>query len=271
MTKHIYTSYEFQGGATATGIPTPVNSSDAVPKNYVDSIAAGISWKESVRAASTANVTIANPATAIFDTVTLIAGDRLLLKNQTAPEENGIYVFNGASSPLTRSLDADTFASLEAAIVTVEEGAANAGTSWRQTQVNGVLGTDDILFTPFIAATPDATETTAGKVEVATQSEVNSGAATGGSGAPLVVTPETLNDWDGRLLRFAANVGDGSNNSFTITHNFGTRDVSVAVYKNSGSYDDVEVSVQRPSTNAVVLNFAPTVPTTNQFRVVILA
>ncbi len=271
MVKHIYTSYEFQGGATATGIPTPVNSSDAVPKSYVDSLSSGVSWKESARVASTANVTISNPGTAVFDGVTLSNGDRILLKDQTSAPSNGIYVFNGASSPLTRALDADVFDELEAAVITIEEGTANAGTSWRQTQVNGVIGTNDILWTPFIAATPDATTTTAGKVEIATQTEVNAGTATGGTGAPLVVTPETLNAWSGRPLRFAANVGDGSNDTFTITHNFGTRDVSVVVYKNGGNYDDVEVSVQRPSTNAISLSFAPTVPTSNQFRVVIQA
>jgi len=65
---------------------------------------------------------------------------------------------------------------------------------------------------------------------------------------------------------FAANVGDGVNVSYVITHNLGTRDVDVTVYRNATPFDEVIVDVQHTSTNTITLGFT-TAPTTNQFRV----
>jgi hypothetical protein len=73
--------------------------------------------KGSVVAASTGNVTVSNPGTATFDGVVLSNGDRLLLKNQTAPAENGIYVFNGSAAALTRASDMDAWAEVPGAFV----------------------------------------------------------------------------------------------------------------------------------------------------------
>ena len=60
-----------------------------------------------------------------------------------------------------------------------------------------------------------------------------------------------------------------SNTSYTITHNLGTRDVTVAVYRNSGSYDEVVCDVNHTSTTALTLVFT-SAPTSNQYRVVVL-
>lgn len=269
MPKSIYTDYSFQGGATVTGLPTPANSSDAATKSYVDALVEGVAWKDSVRAATTAAVTIANPGTSTIDGVTLTSGDRVLVKDQNTAAENGIYVFNGSSTAMTRALDASTFAELEAAVVVVEEGSTHAATSWRQTQVNGTLGSSSVSWTSFLPTTPDASTTTAGKVELGTQAEVDAGTATGGSGAALVVTPATLASWASRPLRYAAAVGDGSNTSYTITHNLGTRDVVVSLYTNSGNYDEVIADVRHSTTNTVTLVFS-SAPASNAYRVVIL-
>ena len=67
---------------------------------------------------------------------------------------------------------------------------------------------------------------------------------------------------------YAADVGNGTDTSITVTHNLGTRDVTVQVYRNSGNYDEVIVETRRATTNTVVLVFA-TAPTSNQYRVVI--
>jgi len=67
---------------------------------------------------------------------------------------------------------------------------------------------------------------------------------------------------------FAANVGNGSLTSITVTHGQGTRDVIVSVYRNSTPWDDIECEIQRPNTNDIVLIFA-TAPTTNEYRVVV--
>lgn len=99
-----------------------------------------------VRAATTANITI---ATALnngdtLDGLTLATGDRVLVKDQSAPAQNGVYVV-GASP--ARSTDFDAWEEFPGATVDVTEGTANAGTLWRCTATSGgTLGTTAIEF-----------------------------------------------------------------------------------------------------------------------------
>jgi len=67
---------------------------------------------------------------------------------------------------------------------------------------------------------------------------------------------------------YAANFGDNTNTVFTITHSLGTRDVLVAVYRNSSPWDEIECDVERTSTSVVTLTVTP-IPTTDEFRVVV--
>lgn len=86
---------------------TPVVNNDLVNKGYVLDVLAGLrDPKDAVRVASTANVDIATGGLLNIDGVVVSAGDRVLLKNQTAQAENGIYL--AAAGSWTRSLDADT-------------------------------------------------------------------------------------------------------------------------------------------------------------------
>jgi len=87
-------------------VATPTANDHAANKSYVDSVASGLDVKQSVRAASTADVTLSGPV-ATIDGVTMSSGDRVLLKNQSAAAENGIYVFNGSASAMTRATDMD--------------------------------------------------------------------------------------------------------------------------------------------------------------------
>lgn len=83
-----------------------------------------------VRAASTANVSVATPA-ATLDGITLAAGNRILLKNQTAGAENGIYQFNGAGVPLTRAADYDESTEVSASdMVLISEGTTLKDQVW---------------------------------------------------------------------------------------------------------------------------------------------
>jgi|ERR1700735_1773607 len=66
--------------------------------------------------------------------------------------------------------------------------------------------------------------------------------------------------------KFATNIGDGTNVVYTVTHNLGTRDVDVTVYRNATPWDSIIADVARPSTNTITVTFS-TPPTTNQFRV----
>lgn len=262
MPRSIFTDFDFQGVSKPINLPAPTDSGDAANKSYVDSAVEGLAWKDSCRVATQANLSLSSPG-ATIDSITMVSGDRVLVRAQTAGAENGIYVWNGAATAMTRALDANTFAELEQATTTVEEG-TGAGVTYRQTAVNGTLGTTAVSWTTLGTSAPTASTTQAGIMRLATQPETDAGTA-----ADLAVSPQTLASWSGRLRTFAANVGDGSATSYTVTHNFNTRDVIVRVFPNSGTFDDVEVDVQRTSVNAVTLVFA-TAPASNAYRVVVL-
>lgn len=128
-------------GQRAQNAADPSSSSDLATKAYVDNNLQGLAWKQPVRVASTANVTVSNPGTATFDTVTISANDRILLKNQTTAAENGIYVFNGSAVALTRAGDMDTAAECKSATVFVTEGSAGGDKAFTQTAEVATLGT----------------------------------------------------------------------------------------------------------------------------------
>jgi hypothetical protein len=109
--------------------------------------------KEPVRAASTANVTLASPG-ATMDGVTLSSGDRVLLKNQSTAAQNGPYTWSGAASLLVRTPDADVAADFVHGFqVYVREGTTNTGTTWVFTQSAAItLGTTAITFTALAQA-----------------------------------------------------------------------------------------------------------------------
>lgn len=261
MPKPILTNLDFSGVAKAVGLLDPTAAQDAATKAYVDSAVEGLAWKDSVRVASNgANINLSAPG-ATIDGITMVSGDRFLAKDQSTASQNGIYIWNGASSVANRSLDASTFPELEQAVVTVEEG-TSAGSTFRQTAVNGTLGSTNITWTTFGTSAPAASETTSGIAELATQAEVDTG-----TDDLRIVTPLKLATWSGRIRRFATTIGDGSTTSFAVTHNLNTRDVLVAVYNNS-SFDEILCDVVRTSTTVVTVVFA-SAPTTNQFRVVV--
>lgn len=134
-----------------TGVADPTNAQDAATKNYVDNAVNGLSWKDPVRLASTANVAVATGLAngQTIDGVTVATGDRILLKNQTSGAENGIYIAP-ASGAASRSTDADSAAEILQAAVAVEEGTANADTFWVNTTNAAItLGTTALTFSAF--------------------------------------------------------------------------------------------------------------------------
>lgn len=262
MSKPILIDLDFGGVAKPINLAAPTAGADAATKSYVDSAIEGLNWKDAVRVASTANINLAAPG-ATIDGITMTANDRFLAKDQTTVTQNGIYIWNGAATPATRAADASTFAELEGAVIVAEEGTSNGGTSWRQTQVNGVIDTNNIVFTAFLTGAAAASESVAGVAEIATQGETDTGTDDARFVTPLKLKTSKLFN-----KTFSATIGDGSATSFNLDHNLNTRDVIVTVYKNSGNYDDVLVDVTRPTVNRVTVAFAAA-PTASAYRVVV--
>ena len=124
-----------------------------VSKEYVDAVKVGLDFKDSVRVASTADVTISGPGAAI-DGISLSSGDRVLLKNQSTGSQNGIYSWNGAASAMTRTTDADADVEVTAGMfVFVEEGTANADNGYVLTTDGTItVGSTALTFTQFSGA-----------------------------------------------------------------------------------------------------------------------
>ena len=131
-----FTGAQSMGGFKLTNVGTPVaNTTDAATTAYVDAAIAALSAffdnKPSVRVATTAAGTLATSFENgdIVDGITLATGDRILIKNQAAPAENGIYTVNATGAP-TRATDMDAWTEVPGALVAVEVGTTNADTVW---------------------------------------------------------------------------------------------------------------------------------------------
>jgi hypothetical protein len=136
-------------------VPTPTSSTDAVTKGYADAITQSLDIKTSVRVASTANIAIASALTnnSTIDGVVVATDDRVLLKNQTIPSQNGIYVVV-ASGAASRSIDANTSAKVTTGMyVFVSAGTVSADMGYVLTTNDSItLGTTNLSFTQFSGA-----------------------------------------------------------------------------------------------------------------------
>jgi len=141
-----------------TDLADPTAATDAANKGYVDDRAAGLDPKQSVVAATTAAINIANDLqnTDTLDGVTLATGERVLVKDQSTGSENGIYIVV-ASGAGTRATDFDATAEVTAgAFFFVEEGTANANRGFVLQAKSGggsyTVGTDALVFSQFSGA-----------------------------------------------------------------------------------------------------------------------
>lgn len=263
MARKILADQDFVSSSRIRNLPPPVNPDEPVRLSDLNSAVEGLSWKDSVRVASQVNVNIASPGASV-DAVSLVSGDRVLVKAQTTSSENGLYVWSSAVTPMVRTLDTNTSAELEQAVTTVEEG-TNAGTTWRQTSVNFVLDTDAVAFALFGSSVGAASETSQGIAELATQAETDAG-----TDDNRIITPLKLANWGSKAKRYQSTIGDGSATQIDATHNFNTRDLHVQVWETTGSYAQVDCEVSAPTLNTVRFNFSAA-PAVNSLRVVIIA
>ncbi len=244
-------------------VADPGAAQEAATKNYVDGVVRGLDWKQEVVAASTGNVDRAAPGTTL-DGVTLAVNDRILLKDQTAAVENGIYVWTGGGVALTRSLDADTGAELSGSTVTVQRGTVNADRVYRVTTDDPItLGTTAITLVQVGAG--GGTTYLAGNGLI----ETPAGTFNVGAGAGIAVTADAVAvDTAVVARKFSTAIGNGTATSIAVTHNLGTRDVQVTV-RDSGTFDQVLVDNVATDANTVTMTFA-IAPTTGQFRVTVI-
>ncbi len=141
-----FTADQSMGSNKLTNLGTPTVSTDAATKAYVDAALEGLDPKASVKAATTANITLSAPQT--IDGVSVIAGNRVLVKDQSTLADNGIYLV--AAGSWTRALDMNNWDEVPGAYVFVEEGTANADKGFVCTSnAGGTLNTTDITWVQF--------------------------------------------------------------------------------------------------------------------------
>jgi hypothetical protein len=147
-------------------------------RSYVDASIAGLSWKQAVRVATVSNVALLSGLLTI-DGVTLLAGDRVLVKNQTVTTElHGIYV--AAAGAWSRAADANSYAELISAAAFVSEGTANAGKAFVSNAVAG--GTIDSTVISFVQFSSSTVVTPSFVQTFTAQTSVTVTAATHGKG-----------------------------------------------------------------------------------------
>ncbi len=140
-------------GQKITGLADGANAQDAATKGQVDAAVAGLDAKLSVRVGSTGNLALTGTQT--IDGIVVVAGDRVLAKNQTVPSENGIWVV--AAGAWSRATDMDSWVEVPGAHTFVEQGTTNADTGWVSlADAGGNLGATAITWTKFSAAASTA-------------------------------------------------------------------------------------------------------------------
>lgn len=295
-----------------TGLAEPTQAQDAATKAYVDAVSEGLHIHPAVQAATSTNINIATDLEAgdIVDGVTLVAGDRVLVKSQTNLAQNGIYVVQ-TSGAAVRAADFDSPAEVDGGdFVFVTGGTLYDNTGWVQVATGMVtIGTDPIEFTQFsgagtyiagdgltldgstfnvggttnrISVTANAVDiastyvgqasiTTLGTISTGVWEGTDVGVAHGGTGASDAAGAKTNL---GFMTRYAASntllVPSSGVVTWTVTHSLGTKDVTVQVF-DLVTNASVEVDVVRTSTSVVTLSWVASANVeADSYRVVII-
>lgn len=292
-------------GQVFTNAGEPINPSDLATKSYVEARAQGLNPLDPVKAATTGNITLSGLLT--IDGITLVNGDRVLVKDQTTNTQNGVYV--AASGAWTRATDADVWTELVSSYAFVENGTINKNSGWLCTALpGGTLGTSPIPWKLFNKA-GDITATTIGGGEVSVfkqktginlefrsftdTSSINvtqnvddtikldaipggiDKNALGGSalsvanGGTVQTTVSGIKTALGIVNKYSADIGDNSQTTFTIVHNLNSLDTVSQVRYNTTPKSVVEPDIETIDANTTKISFS-IAPTVNQFRIIII-
>lgn len=239
---------------------------DAVTKAQLDAMFRGLKWKSSVKAATTTNITLSGAQT--VDGISIIAGDRVLVKDQSTGSQNGIYI--AAAGAWTRASDFDDSVEVTTgAAITIEQGTTNGDSvQILTTDTTITVGTTSLAFTRLGGASTSYTAGANGGLTLVSTAfsillDTNSGLVLGAGGIKIDPTQfATL----GIARKFSQDVPNGSTTA-TITHNLGTTDVVIQVIDNVAGTIVLHEESSR-TTNTVVLIFA-VAPTSGQYRAIV--
>ena len=133
-----------------TSLATPTASTDAATKGYVDSTSQGLDIKDSVKVATTANITLSGTQT--IDGIAVSADERVLVKDQSTASQNGLYLCK--ASTWERTTDLAAGANAAGMFTFVEQGTVNADNGFTCTSNSGsaVVGTNNLVFAQFSGA-----------------------------------------------------------------------------------------------------------------------
>lgn len=238
----------------------PQGPADAATKQYVDNLIRGLDWKQSVRVVSTTNVALTGLLT--IDGIQTAAGDRVLLKDQTAAAENGIWIVAGGAWSRATDFD-DGVEVTSAAAVPIEQGSANHDTVWILT-TDGVatVGTTGLTFSQLGGG---ITYVQGNGILIAGTTISAKAAVAGG----LIVDANGIRvDRSVTPQKYAVNVPAGSTGA--VTHSLGTQDLTgIQLYDISGAKPKL-VLTDTEITDANTVTFSwGTAATSGQYRAVI--
>ena len=221
----------------------------------------GMDLKEQqVQVVATTNITVASPGSTISGH-TMVANDRVLLAGQSTGSQNGLYVWNGAAVPMTRSADGNTTGSIMGGTMVVvgDEDTVNPNTVWMQTATGTgsqgaiVIGTDSQtwirVLSPVTLSAGNGIAIAAGVISAVAAA---AGGLTVGAGGIALDTTIATRKYSTTLT------GDGTTTSWTVTHNLGSANPLVVV-RIAGAkwYTDDQVPSAGASTTQVTIGITP--------------
>jgi hypothetical protein len=261
MAKKIYNGLDLVNNRIVN-VASPSLATDATNKQYVDNLVNGQSWKTAVQVTTTTNGTLATAYAAgqVIDGYTLQTGDRILLKNQTAASENGVYAVQASGAPL-RTADGATGELTTNSTVRINNGTVNADSAWTLTTTGTItVGSTAQVWVRSDSGTPYSAGN--GLTLSSNTFSVNAGSGIIADGTSTRIDPTLI------ARKFSTNIGNGSSTSLSVTHGLGSTVVTYSIYDaSSKAFVDTDAVVT--DSNTVTFTFAAA-PATNAFTVVIM-